>query len=118
MDKAASIDAYIKTFPRHIQEILEEIRQTIHKAAPDATEAISYGMPTFKLNGKNLVHFAAWKSHIGFYPTPTGVEEFQQDLIKYNLSKGTAQFPLDKPMPLALITKITKFRVAEVSQKK
>ena len=110
-----SIDEYIATFPADIQQILQEIRATIHAAAPEATEKISYQMPTFYLNG-NLVHFAAFKNHIGFYPTPTGVDAFAQDLAKFKGAKGSVQFPLDQPMPLDLITRIVEYRVAE-SQK-
>ena len=107
-----SIDEYIATFPKDIQKILEELRATIKAAAPDAEEKISYQMPTFFLNG-NLVHFAAFKKHIGFYPTPSGIEAFQKELSVYDGAKGSVQFPLDKPMPLKLITRIVKFRVAE-----
>jgi len=105
-----SIDEYISSFPDNVQEILQEIRQTIHKAAPKAEEAISYQIPTFKLNG-NLVHFAAWKNHIGFYPTPSGTKEFEKELSKYHRAKGSVQFPLDEPMPLSLISRIVKYRV-------
>ena len=105
-----SIDEYISSFPENVQEILQEIRQTIHKAAPKAEEAISYQIPTFKLNG-NLVHFAAWKNHIGFYPTPSGTKEFEKELSKYHRAKGSVQFPLDEPMPLSLISRIVKYRV-------
>jgi len=107
-----SIDEYIATFPASTQKILEEVRATIHAAAPDATEKISYQMPTFDLKG-NLVHFAAYKKHIGFYPVPSGIEAFQEELSVYRTAKGSAQFPLDKPMPLELITKIVKYRVVE-----
>ncbi|NLR60518.1 hypothetical protein HGH93_20580 [Chitinophaga polysaccharea] len=107
-----TIDAYIATFPGAIQTILEEIRTTIKKAAPDAEEAIRYGIPTFRLQG-NLVHFAAFKNHIGFYPTPSGTEAFKDEIAPYRAGKGTIQFPLDAPMPLGLITKIVKFRVKE-----
>lgn len=110
------IDEYISTFPDNIQKILKEIRQTIKKAAPEAAEVISYKIPTFKLNG-NLVHFAAFKNHIGFYPTPSGIEKFKKELLPYKVSKGTVQFQLDKPIPLNLITKIVKFRVKENSKK-
>src|SRR4030066_2426579 len=89
-----TIDEYIKTFQRDIQSILGKMRQTIRKAAPEAIEAISYQMPTFKLNGKNLVHFAAWKNHIGFYPTPSGTREFNQELLKYKFAKGSVRFSL------------------------
>ena len=107
-----SIDEYIATFPKDIQNILQELRATIKAAAPDAQEKISYQMPTFFLNG-NLVHFAAFKKHIGFYPTPSGIEVFQKELSVYEGAKGSVQFPLDKPMPLKLISRIVKFRVAE-----
>ena len=108
---------YIKTFPKEIQTILEKIRKTIHEAVPDAVEAISYQMPTFKLNGKNLVHFAAWKKHIGFYATPSGNEAFKKELSVYQGAKGSVQFPLDTPMPYELIKKIALFRAEEISRK-
>lgn len=107
-----TIDSYIATFPEDVRAILQQVRQTIHEAAPEATEAISYQMPTFKLYG-NLVHFAAFKNHIGFYPVPSGMEAFQEELVAYKQGKGSVQFPLDKPMPFDLITKMVKFRVAE-----
>jgi uncharacterized protein YdhG (YjbR/CyaY superfamily) len=107
-----SIDEYIAAFPEETQKILEELRATIRAAAPDAEEKISYQMPTFALNG-NLVHFAAYKNHIGFYPTPSGIQTFKQELSIYEGAKGSVQFPIDKPLPLKLIIKIVKFRVAE-----
>jgi uncharacterized protein YdhG (YjbR/CyaY superfamily) len=107
-----SIDEYIEEFPDNIQTILEKVRQTIRKAAPEATEAISYQMPAFKLHG-NLVYFAALKNHIGFYPTPSGIEAFEEELLPYKTSKGAIQFSLDKPIPYDLIEKIVKFRVNE-----
>ena len=107
-----TIDAYISGFPEEVQAILEQIRRTIHETAPEATEAISYGMPTFKLNG-NLIHFGAFKSHIGFYPVPSGMAAFQDDLAAYKQGKGSVQFPLNKPMPLDLIRRIVEFRVQE-----
>lgn len=107
-----TIDDYIANFPEDVQTILQEIRAVIRQAAPDAEEAISYQMPTFKLNG-NLVHFAAFKNHIGFYPVPSGLEAFKEELSVYKGGKGSVQFPLDKPMPLDLIGKIVKFRAAE-----
>lgn len=107
-----TIDEYIAGFPPEIQEILQKIRATVHQAAPNATEAIAYQMPTFKLEG-NLVHFAAFKNHIGFYPVPTGIEKFKKELSPYKTSKGAVQFPLDQRIPFALITKIVKFRVKE-----
>lgn len=107
-----NIDEYIAGFPPEIQEKLETIRATIRKAAPNAEEAISYMIPTFKLHG-NLVHFAAYKNHIGFYPGAGGIAAFQEELAGYETSKGTVQFPLDKRLPLTLITKIVKFRVQQ-----
>jgi uncharacterized protein YdhG (YjbR/CyaY superfamily) len=114
MDKKqiATIDAYIKTYPEDIQCILEKIRQIIKKAAPMAEEAISYQIPTFKLSG-NLVHFAAFKSHIGFYPTSSGTEAFKQELLPYKGGRGSVQFPLGKPIPYNLIRKIVIYRVKE-----
>ena len=109
-----NIDEYIAGFPPEIQEILEKIRLTIREAAPKAEEAISYMIPTFKLNG-NLVHFAAYKRHIGIYPAPRGNEAFKKELSAYGGGKGTVQFRLDKPIPYALIRKIVKFRVKENS---
>ena len=102
----------IDGFPRDIQKILAKIRSTIKKAAPGAEEKISYQMPTFTLNG-NLVHFAAFREHIGFYPTPSGTEKFQKELTAYKGGKGSIRFPLDEPIPFALIEKIVKFRVKE-----
>ena len=109
----ATIDEYIKTCPSEVQVILEKVRQTIRIAAPEAVEAISYRMPTFKLNGKNLVHFAAFKNHVGFYPTPSGIEAFKEELSAYKQGKGSVQFPLDKPIPYELISSIVEFRVKE-----
>jgi uncharacterized protein YdhG (YjbR/CyaY superfamily) len=108
-----TIDNYIAGFPKDIQGLLEEIRKVIQEAAPNAVEKISYGMPTFALNSKNLVHFAAFKNHIGFYPVPSGIEKFKKELSAYKGAKGSVQFPLDKAMPLELIAKIVKFRVKE-----
>jgi len=107
-----TIDDYMATFPSDIQKKLQEMRATIKETAPDAEEKISYQMPTFFLKG-NLVHFAAFKNHIGFYPVPTGIEKFKREISAYKTSKGAVQFPLDKPLPLDLICKIVKFRVAE-----
>jgi uncharacterized protein YdhG (YjbR/CyaY superfamily) len=107
-----SINEYIATFPEEIQKILEELRATIKAAAPDAEEKISYQMPTFALHG-NLVHFAAFKKHIGFYPTPSGIQAFKKELSIYEGAKGSIKFPIEKPLPLELISKIVKFRVAE-----
>lgn len=108
-----TIDDYIKTFPKDVQGILKKIRQTIHKAAPEAVETISYKMPTFKLNGKYLVYFAAWEKHIGFYPIPSGIDKFKKELSKYKIAKGSVQFPIDRNIPLNLISKIVKFRAKE-----
>lgn len=107
-----TIDEYIATFPKDVQKILQELYKTIKAAAPEAEERISYQMPTFALNG-NLVHFAAFKNHIGFYPTPSGIDAFKEELSIYEGAKGSVQFPIDQPMPLKLIAKIVKFRVAE-----
>ena len=107
-----TIDEYIAGFPKDIQEILEKIRSTIRKAAPDAEEAISYNMPTFRLNGY-LIYFAAYKEHIAIYPAPRGNEEFKEELDSYKGGKGTVRFPLHKPIPLDLVRRIVKFRVKE-----
>lgn len=107
-----SIDTYISRFPPDVQEKLRKLREVIRAAAPEAQETISYRMPTFVLHG-NLVHFAAYRSHIGFYPTPGGIEAFRVDLSQYKSAKGSVQFPLDKPLPYELIGRIVKFRVAE-----
>jgi uncharacterized protein YdhG (YjbR/CyaY superfamily) len=114
-DQTASknIDEYIAGFPHDVQEILEKIRTTIRKAAPDADETISYQMPTFTLKGKYLVYFAAYKKHIGLYPAPRGDAEFNEELSVYKAGKGTVRFPLDKPIPFYLISKIVKFRAKE-----
>lgn len=111
-----TIDDYINSFPKDIQELLEQIRLTIKNAAPEAIETINYKMPTFQFNG-NLVHFSAYKQHIGFYPAPSGIEAFKKDLSQYKWAKGSVQFPLDKPIPLDLIAEIVKFRVMENSKK-
>ena len=110
------IDEYIADFPRDVQRLLKQIRAAIKRAAPDAEEAIKYRMPTFVLN-ENLVHFAGYKNHIGFYPTPSAITAFQKELSQYKGAKGSVQFPLDQPLPLKLIEKIVKFRVAEVRAK-
>ncbi len=115
--KPKTIEEYIALYPQETQKILEQIRATIKKAAPKAEETINYGIPTFKLNG-NLVHFAAYKQHIGFYPAPSGITAFKKELSVYKGAKGSVQFPLNQPMPLALITKIVKFRVKENLEKK
>jgi uncharacterized protein YdhG (YjbR/CyaY superfamily) len=117
-DKAGftSIDEYIATFSEDIQTILQEFRSTIKAAAPDAEEKISYQMPTFALKG-NLVHFAAHKNHIGFYPTPTAIQAFKDELSVYEGAKGSVKFPINEPLPLKLISRIVKFRVAENIEK-
>jgi len=107
-----SIDEYISQFPPEIQEILATLRKVIKESAPDAEEKISYQMPTFVLHG-NLVHFAAYKNHIGFYPTPSGIEAFKNELSDYKGAKGSVQFPVGRPLPYELISEIVKFRVAE-----
>ena len=112
MESPKTIDEYISVFPKDIQEILKKIRATIQKAAPGAEETINYQMPTFTLKG-NLVHFAAFKNHIGFYPTPTGIEKFKKELSTYKGAKGSVQFPLEQPMPLDLIAQVVKFRVEQ-----
>lgn len=106
------IDAYIANFPKHVQDILRAIRALVREVAPDAQEKINYGIPTFTLNG-NLVHYAGFKTHIGFYPTPSGIEKFKKELSKYEGAKGSVKFPLDQPIPYDLIRKITEFRVKE-----
>lgn len=110
--KYSTIDEYIDSFPEETQNLLEKVRATIRKAAPEAGEAINYGIPTFTLHG-NLVHFAAFKNHIGFYPTPSGIEKFKKELSVYEGAKGSVKFPIDTPLPLGLISEIVKFRVKE-----
>jgi uncharacterized protein YdhG (YjbR/CyaY superfamily) len=107
-----TIDEYIKRFPKNIQLILNKLRDVIRNAAPEASETIKYQMPTYYLE-KNLVHFAAYKNHIGFYPTPSGITNFEKELSKYKTSKGAIQFPIDKPIPFELVKKIVEFRVKE-----
>ena len=106
------IDEYIAAFPKDVQDILEELRQTIKKAAPEAKETINYQIPTFTLYG-NLVHFAAFKNHIGFYPTPSAISAFEKELSRYEGAKGSVKFSIEKPLPLAVVSKIVKFRVKE-----
>ncbi|HEY96383.1 MAG TPA: hypothetical protein G4O15_15770 [Dehalococcoidia bacterium] len=115
MSDSKKIDEYIAEFPGDIQVRLYNMRQVIREAAPNAKETISYRMPTFKLNG-NLVHFAAFKKHIGFYPTPSAISVFEKELAPYHTSKGAIQFPHDKPIPYELIEKIVKYRVKENSR--
>lgn len=115
-DKPTTIDEYIAGFPADIQKILQEVREAIRSEAPGASEKIGYGIPTFTLNG-NLIHFAAFKNHIGLYPTPNGLEEFKEQLSGYKGAKGSVQFPLNQPMPIDLIKKITRFRVTKMMAK-
>ena len=117
MSEIKTITEYIATFEPEIQSLLKQMRETISKAAPDAEEAISYAMPTYKLNG-NLAHFAAAKSHIGFYPAPSAIVQFAKELVGYKSAKGSIQFPYSKPLPLELISKIVHFRVQENLAKK
>lgn len=112
-----TIDEYLKPFSPEVKALLEKMRQTIHEAAPEATEAMAYGIPTFKLNG-NLVHFGGYKTHIGFYPAPSGIEAFKAELEQYGAGKGTIQFPLDKPIPWDLVTRVVKYRVEQNLAKK
>ena len=114
--QAKNIDEYIAAFPKDTQKLLKDLRATIKKAAPKAEEAIKYAIPTF-VQGGNLVHFAAYKRHIGFYPSPGPIREFKKELAKYEQSKGAIRFPLDEPLPLTLITKIVKFRIQESAAK-
>ena len=116
MDKHKDIDSYIASFPAETQQLLQQVRTTVHKAAFKAEETISYGMPAFKLNG-NLVYFAAFTNHIGFYALPSGNKAFQKELSQYKTGKGSIQFPYSQLLPLDLITKIVKFRVQENQQK-
>lgn len=122
MDKTkqqyTTIDEYISLFPEGVQEKLEKIRNFIKDIVPESTETISYQMPTFDLEGKHLVYFAAFKHHIGFYPFPSGIEAFKDEISEYKTSKGSIQFPLDKPIPFDLIKKILKFRVKETKLEK
>ena len=114
--KPNNIDEYISNFPKDIQQILQQIRTTIKNAAPQAEEVISYSMPAFKQNGI-LVYFAAFKNHIGFYPTASGIRAFQEQFQHYKYSKGAVQFPINKPIPFNLITEIVKFRLDEIQMK-
>ena len=114
-----TIDEYIAKFPKNVRDVLEELRRVIRESAPEAEEAISYGMPAFKLNGKSLVFFAAWKNHVGFYPGgSSAIEAFKEELSPFKQAKGTVQFQLDEPIPLDLVKKIVKFRVKQTESKK
>jgi uncharacterized protein YdhG (YjbR/CyaY superfamily) len=113
-----TIDEYIATFPKEVQDVLEKIRSAIRESAPEAEEAISYGIPAFRLNGsRGSVYFAGWKNHIGFYPTPSGIEAFKKELAPFKQEKGSVQFPLDKPIPYDLVKKIVRYRVTENLEK-
>ena len=114
-NKFEDVNAYILSLPKEIQKHLNQVRKTIKSEAPGAEEGISYGMPAYKLNGKPLVYFAGYKNHIGFYATPQGHEAFEKELSVYKQGKGSVQFPISEPMPLSLISRIVKFRVAENS---
>jgi len=113
---AVDVDAYIAAFPQPVQQLLQQLRTTIKAAAPKATEVISYGMPGYQFHGM-LVYFAGYKNHIGFYAAPTGHEAFKKELSVYKTGKGSVQFPLDKPLPLKLVTKIVKYRVKQNGEK-
>jgi uncharacterized protein YdhG (YjbR/CyaY superfamily) len=112
---AASIDQYIAEFPRETQRVLEEMRALIRASAPGATETISYAIPTFDLKGKHLVHFAGYAKHIGFYPIPSGLDAFKDELKPYKQGKGSVQFPLGQPLPTDLIRRIVEFRVKTIT---
>ena len=116
-NKFKTIDEYIAQFPKNVRGVLEELRRVIRESVPQAEEAISYGIPTFKLNG-NLVHFAIFKIHVGFYPMSSAIRAFEKELTAFKYSKGTVQFPLDKPIPFDLVKKMVKFRVRENELKK
>ena len=113
--KPANIDEYIALFPADVQATLQALRTAIRETAPDTTEAIAYQMPTFRLKGKNLVHFAAYKNHIGFYPTPSPIEHFAAELSAYKTSKGAIQFPIDQPLPFDLIKRMVALRVDQIT---
>jgi uncharacterized protein YdhG (YjbR/CyaY superfamily) len=113
-----TMDEYIKTFPVDVQRILEKIRQTIREAAPGAVETISYQMPTFNIDGEYLIYFAAWKTHIGFYPIPSGDEAFQKRILPYRGKKSSLRFPIKEPIPYDLVKQIVRFRMKENRQKK
>ena len=117
MKQANNVDEYISEYPVNVQEILQKLRQTVKESAPDAEELISYRIPAYRLNG-NLVYFGAFKDHIGFYPTSSGISAFKKELSKYKVSRGTVQFPIDQPIPYDLVRKITRHRVRENLGKK
>jgi uncharacterized protein YdhG (YjbR/CyaY superfamily) len=109
-----TVEEYIESFPKNVQDILEKLRNTVRRTAPDSVESISYSMPTFKLNGQRLVYFSAWKNHIGFYSIPKGDEAFRKELSPYRGEKGSLRFPLDRPVPYDLVKKIVMLRLKEV----
>ena len=117
-EKYTTIDEYIATFPKDVQDLLEKIRETVKAVAPEAEETISYAIPSFKFNGKYLVHFAGYKNHIGFYATPSGHEKFKAELSKYKQGKGSVQFPFNKSIPYDLIKRMVEFRKIEISSNK
>jgi uncharacterized protein YdhG (YjbR/CyaY superfamily) len=116
-NQSGTLDEYIGSFPKNVRDILAELRRVIRESAPEAEEAMAYGIPTFRLKG-NLVHFAAFKNHVGFYPTPSAIEAFKKELSQYKQAKGSVQFPLDTPIPFELVKRIVKFRVKENESKK
>ena len=113
-----TMEEYIAEFPKNVRDVLEELRRVIRYSAPKAEETISYGIPTFDLNGRHMVHFAAYKNHVGFYPTSSGIKAFRKELSPFKTSTGTVQFPLYKPIPFDLVRKIVKFRVKETEAEK
>jgi uncharacterized protein YdhG (YjbR/CyaY superfamily) len=116
-NQITTMDEYIAQFPKNVRDILEELRKVIHETAPGAEEAMRYGIPTFRFRG-NLVHFAAFKNHIGFYPAPSAINAFTEELSKYKLSKGTVQFPINEPLPFALVREIVRYRLKENRDRK
>jgi uncharacterized protein YdhG (YjbR/CyaY superfamily) len=116
MNKTPGVDGYIAGFDTKIQERLQSIRRTVREVAPEADEAMSYGMPTFRISGKNMIHFASFPTHIGVYATPDGHAEFEMELQKYKRGKGSVQFPLDEPLPLDLIKRIAIFRAKQIKE--
>lgn len=116
MPTPSPIDAYIAEYPVDVQQQLNSIRRTIQKEAPQALEVIKYGIPTYVL-GENLVHFAAFQHHVGFYPTPSGIQAFQKEFSSYKSGRGSVQFPLDQPLPLELIRQVVRFRMNEIAER-
>lgn len=112
-----TMDEYIRSFPEPVRTTLEKVRKTVRDVAPEATEAISYQIPTFKINGKYLVYFAAWKQHIAMYPIPLGTEAFQNEIAPHRTGKGTLRFPMDRPIPWALVKRLVKFHMREREEK-